>query len=91
MNHKENQRNENIKEINLNSKKTERTKIVPEDSKEEEERFAYHSKNYIRKIYYNKLAHKNRKKDRLKNSSNSQSYIKINFKVRQTVGEKKKE
>ena len=51
MNHKENQRNKNIKEINLNSKKTERTKIVLEDLKEEEERVVYNNEIYKSKIY----------------------------------------
>ena len=61
-NNKENQRNEHLKVIILNLLKFKRKKVIPEDSKEREERFLCHNEINKQKIYYNKIVHKNRTK-----------------------------
>ena len=73
-------RKENLKEINIDLKENERKGKTYEDSKEEEEGFIYQKEINIIKIYYDKNAYQNIKKNLSNNLLEFQSYYKIKFK-----------
>ena len=79
-NSQKNPRNKYLKDINIKFEKTQRMKMVYENSKEEKVKFVCYSELNIRKINYDKIPHQNRKKNCFNNLSKSNIYNKIKLK-----------